>query len=206
MWVTGPARLDEVDAAEGVDAHDLVLEREHRADEAALGGGVVRVAALAEAAGGRAGEDERRAVPVVARAVLGEAAQERARGVQGAQEVDRHGVGEPFGRELGEGHVAGGPDARVRRAHVDAPEGAGHLVRAALHRRRVAHVALDHEGALGPELGGDPLPGRVRVAVGVQRHPRALGAEELGDRAADPARRAGHPDGELREAEVHQAK
>ena len=54
-----PARRDGVDAPERRDAHDLVLQAEQEAAlDRRLRGGVVGVARLAEAAGGRADEDE----------------------------------------------------------------------------------------------------------------------------------------------------
>ena len=112
-----PAGRDRVHAPARRDADDLVLQAEEEPDlDRRLRRGVVGVARLAEAPGGRADEDE------VAVAVALHLAEEAARGEERRGEVRAQHLLPALERELPDRLVVARPDARDRGADVDAAE------------------------------------------------------------------------------------
>ena len=109
-----PARRDRVHARARRDADDLVLQARGAGRPAMrrLRRGVVGVAGLAEAAGGRADEHE----DAVAGAL--DLAQEAARGEERRRQVRAQRLLPALERELPDGHVLRRPDAGDRRADV----------------------------------------------------------------------------------------
>jgi hypothetical protein len=177
---TGPPGRDDVDARR----RDLVLERQQQAvADRRLGGSVVGVAGLAEAAGGGADQDE--GVPALSR----EAAAGQERG--GEVAVDR--LAPALERQLGHRDVLARPHAGVGDAEVERAGGGEQLV----HLRLVAQVGAEREPA--------ERLGRLAVAVVVGDDLDALRRQLARDRLADAARRARDERPLAREAEVHQS-
>ena len=112
-----PARRDSVHAAARRDPNHLVLEAEQQPDlDRRLRGRVVGVAGLAEAAGGRADEDE------AAVALTLDEAEEPARREERRREVRAQRRLPALERELPDRLVLARPEARDRGADVDAAE------------------------------------------------------------------------------------
>ena len=151
---------------------------------------------LAEAARGRADEDER------AVAAPCEPAEEGARGEERRGQVGGDRLLEAREVELPDGQVLRGIDTRHGRADVDRPERVPCLGEEALG------VGLDGQVGLCDRRAAELLGERPRAllaAVVVDEDARALGGERPRARRADAARRARHHDALPCEPRLHGA-
>ncbi|MEM7306688.1 MAG: hypothetical protein AAF682_08460 [Planctomycetota bacterium] len=159
--------------------------------------------ALAEAARGRAGEAERGPVAVVARAGVRERLQEGARGPRRAEQVDVEHVAHALFVELVQRAVLRRPDAGVRHADVDAAPGFERAFERLGELGGARDVGAQADRLLAPRAVGDQRLELLEAAVSLERQPRALGREGVGDRASDASRGAGQEHDAVFESGLH---
>ncbi len=179
-----PARVDQVDARPGIDAHDLVLEAEREPAQRGLGGGILGVAGLPEAARGRADEDRSRRRRPSARGPEARRAARKARAVHRAprRSVSITSRTRASGR-VSRGTASGGQMPALT-THTSTRPKAATAARIAASSSSGRRTSAVRQNAIADEPGRSP-----------QRHSRERPAEQAATRApsATKARTSSSP-------------